>query len=134
MVHALEEVHRLLKPHGILIDIHPFPEPSILKVIRGDQVLFAEPKRESPDEDIQHADRAVEQVLDRKLFEVERRIEIDFWSLSSSVSELREFWDDYGAFDEEPKDEAVLTYQDGVYARAEEILEKIGRRGRGCHS
>jgi hypothetical protein len=30
MVHALEEIHRLLKPSGRLIDIHPVAEASWL--------------------------------------------------------------------------------------------------------
>ncbi len=126
MVHALEEIRRLLRPEGFLIDIHPFPEPSLVKVIQGDRILFAEPKRESEHEGVQHADRAVAEVLERKLFVAERNHEFDFFSYGSSVSELRDFWDRYKAFNESPKEEALLAYEDAVFARAEETLKGSG--------
>lgn len=34
MVHALEEVHRLLKSTGKLIDIHPVAAPSVIEIQR----------------------------------------------------------------------------------------------------
>ena len=126
MVHALEEIHRLLRPDGTLVDIHPFPEPSLVKVIRGDRTLFAEPKRESDHEGVQNADRAVAEVLERKLFVAERNGEFDFFSYGSSVAKLRDFWDRYDAFNESPKEETVLAYEDEVFARAEEILKGYG--------
>jgi hypothetical protein len=54
MVHALEEIHRLLRPNGTLIDIRPYAEPTIVEVISGDQTLFAEPKREHDHEGSWH--------------------------------------------------------------------------------
>ena len=67
MVHALEEIHRLLRPNGILIDIHPFPQAPEVKVIQGDEVIFAEPKRDiqDEDEDVKQADRALAEVVER---------------------------------------------------------------------
>ena len=109
-----------------MIDIHPFPEPSLVKVIQGDRTLFAEPKREGDHEGVQHADRAVAEVLERKLFVAERNREFDFFSYGSSVSELRDFWDRYDAFKESPKEEAQLAYEDEVFVRAEEILKGSG--------
>ena len=126
MVHALEEIHRLLRPDGTLVDIHPVPEPSLVEVIQGDRILFAEPKRESDHEGVQHADRAIAQVLERKLFVAERNHEFDFISYGSSVSKLRDFWDRYDAFKDSPKEEALLAYEDEVFARAEEILKGSG--------
>ena len=126
MVHALEEIHRLLRPDGTLVDIRPFPEPALVKVIQRDRILFAEPKRESDHEGVQHAERAVEEVLERKLFVAGRDHEFEFFSYGSSVSELRDFWDRYNAFNESPKEEALLEYEDEVFARAEEILKDSG--------
>ena len=126
MVHALEEIRRLLRPGGFLIDIHPFQEAPVVKVIQGDRILFAEPKRESEHEGIQQADRALEEVLERKLFVAERNHEFDFFSYGSSVPELRDFWDRYNAFNESPKEEALLAYEDEVFARAEETLKGSG--------
>lgn len=122
MVHALEEIHRLLRPEGGLVDIHPFPEPSLVKVIQRDQILFAEPKRETDHEGVMQADRAVAEVLERKLFVAEGKADFDFFSYGSSVSELREFWDRYNAYETEPKEEAQLAYEDKAYGRAEQVL------------
>ena len=38
MVHALEEIHRLLKPNGKLIDIHPVSEPSPIEIHQAGKV------------------------------------------------------------------------------------------------
>jgi hypothetical protein len=37
MVHALNLVHRLIKPGGALIDIHPLGQPPVIEVCQGDQ-------------------------------------------------------------------------------------------------
>ena len=126
MVHALEEIHRVLRPDGTLIDIHPFAEPPLVKVIQNNRILFAEPKRESDHEGIQNADRAVAEVLGRKLFVAERNRDFDFFSYASSVPELRDFWDSYNAFNESPKEAAILEFEDEVFARAEEALMGSG--------
>ena len=126
MVHALEEIHRVLRPDGTLIDIHPFAEPPLVKVIQNNRILFAEPKREGDHEGIQSADRAVAEVLERKLFVAERHHEFDFFSYGPSVSELRDFWDRYNVFNESPKEEALLEYEDEVFARAEQTLRGSG--------
>lgn len=126
MVHALEEIHRVLRPDGTLIDIHPFAEPPQVKVIENNRILFAEPKREGDHEGIQSADRAVAQVLGRKLFVAERNHDFDFFSYASSVPELRDFWDSYNAFNESPKELAFLEYEDEVFARAEAVLRGSG--------
>jgi len=43
MVHALEEIQRLLRPDGSLIDIHPVLEAPLIEAYQGDRVLLAEP-------------------------------------------------------------------------------------------
>ena len=121
MVHALEEIHRILRPDGTLIDIHPFAEPPLVKVVQNNRIMFEEPKREGDHEGIQSADRAVAEVLGRKLFVAERNRDFDFFSYASSVPELRDFWDSYNAFNESAKEIAILEYEDEVFARAEEV-------------
>jgi hypothetical protein len=127
MVHALEEIHRLLRPDGMLVDIRPFAEPSIIKVIAGDQILFAEPKRETDPESVLDSDRAMEEILERKLFVVVRAQDFDFFSYSSSATELREFWDRYNDYDPTPKEQDRLEYEDKVFGKAEQIRKDFGK-------
>lgn len=126
MVHALEAIHRLLRPDGTLVDIRPHAEPSILKVVSGDQTLFAEPKREGDHEGVLDSDRAMDEILDRKMFAVERGRDFEFISYGSTAAELREFWDRYNDYEPTPKEQEQLTFEDKVYAKAEEIRKDSG--------
>lgn len=126
MVHALEEINRLLRPDGRLVDIRPYAEPSMLKVVAGGQTLFAEPKRENDHEGVLESDRAMARVIDRGLFTVERGRDFDFLSYGSSSAELREFWDRYNDYDPTPKEQEQLTFEDKVYAKAEEVRKDSG--------
>ncbi|MFQ5943247.1 MAG: hypothetical protein ACE5JF_06815 [Anaerolineales bacterium] len=128
MVHALEEIHRLLRPEGKLIDIHPVPQPSTVQIIRDGEVMFAEPKRDITDEneDVQHADQAIAEVLAREVFALERSDEFDFFSHARTVPELREFWDRYNDYSDTPKAESRLAQEEAVYARAEKTRQELG--------
>ena len=128
MVHALEEIHRLLRPEGRLIDIHPVPVAPIVQVLRDGEVIFSKPKRDLDDldEDVVAADRAVEEVLRVGLYELERREEFDFYSYGATVAELREFWDQYNAYDDSPKDDSRVSQAEAVYAEAELVRQGSG--------
>lgn len=59
MVHALEEIKRLLRPDASLIDIHPLREAPIIQVHSAGGVVFAEPSSGYDyDDDLRHADDA----------------------------------------------------------------------------
>ncbi len=124
MVHALEEIHRLLRPDGTLVDIRPYAEPSILKVMAGDQTLFAEPKREGDHEGVLDSDRAMDEILERKVFAVERGRDFEFLSYGSTAGELQEFWDRYNDYESTPKEKEKLAFEDKAYAKADEIRKK----------
>ena len=126
MVHALEQIPRLLKADGILIDIHPVPESPRVKVLRGNEILFDEPRRLTDNEDIQSAEQALEEVTKRETYVVEQSEEFDFISYGSSGSELREFWDRYVAYDDGPEDPAKRAQKEAVYSRADEIVLEHG--------
>ena len=124
MVHALEAVHRLLRPDGTLVDIRPYAEPSILKVMAGDQILFAEPKREGDHEGVLDSDRAMDEILEHKVFAVERGRDFEFFSYGSTAAELREFWDRYNDYEGTPKEQEQLAFEDKAYAKADEIRKR----------
>ena len=127
MVHALEAVHRLLKPNGTLVDIRPHAEPSILEVAAGDQTLFAEPKREGDHEGVLDSDRAMDEILERKIFETVRGRDFEFFSYGSTAAELREFWDRYNDYEDTPIEEEHLSFEDKVYAKADEVRKDSGK-------
>ena len=128
MVHALEEIHRVLRPGGRLIDIHPALEVPLIKVLQGGRVLFAEP---DPDfdtyrEDVRQAEAALALVIQRGLFVIERSAEFDSSKYASSVAELLESNAKTGAYDDRPSDEAVEAREAELYARAGQVMQAAG--------
>jgi hypothetical protein len=64
MVHALEEIKRLLKPDGFLVDIHPVREEPLIQIYQRENLLFSESDPGYDyDESLQHADEALEEVI-----------------------------------------------------------------------
>jgi hypothetical protein len=127
MVHALEEIHRLLKSDGILIDIHPEPEGPIYKVFQGERILFSERKRETCSEDVLQAENALEISIQNNLYSVDQQGEFDFLIYASSVKELREYWEEMNEYEEESKDEETLAWEEEFFTRMENVIQTAGR-------
>ena len=126
MVHALEETRRLLKHDGAMVNILPSPEGDFIEVHHDGRILFAKRKRERPSEDVLRAEAAIEQVLDRGLFVIDRQDEFEFRTYGSSVSEFRAYWVEQSAYEEEPKANDILAREEYLYAQVEEILDELG--------
>jgi len=127
MVHAPEQIRRLLKPDGYLIDIHPIREAAFTRVYRVRRKLFEEsdPCYDYHDT-LRHADHALEEAVQRGLFHIEGKDEFEFVTYASSVSEMKDYWATYDAFDDKPKDEAITTRQNEMYARADKVMRAAG--------
>jgi hypothetical protein len=99
MVHALEKIHDLLSPTGVLVDIHPSAEPPSILVRVAGAIHEAGWLRET-DEYIEYeqADQALAQVIERGLFRLERRGVFRFTTHAPSLEDLRrhleEEWQD----------------------------------------
>ena len=92
MVHALEIIRRLLRPHGKLIDIHPVGEPSPVEVRVGGQTTLVGRLTETDDfVEYGQADAALAQAVQRRLFVLEREATFPFITHADSMSELREY-------------------------------------------
>jgi hypothetical protein len=126
MVHALEEIHRLLDPQGCLIDIHPLPESPLIQVHQQGRVFFTEPVPIYYNEDILAAEYAFEQVIQHQLFLVERAITIDFLTYASSVEELRAHYEQANAFDDSPQDETIAEWEAEIAPRVEQAMQTTG--------
>ena|SRR6185503_13787002 len=123
MVHALEEVQRLLKSDGRLIDIQPLMEAPLLKVYLGTRVVFVEPDPSYDyEDDLRQADAALTQVIQRGLFVIEERSEFDFLTDGSSAQELLAFWGKTST-EEDPAEQHIKE----VYNRVEEIRQSAGQ-------
>ena len=125
MVHALEEIHRLLRPAGTLIEIHPsVGEPPFVEVWSDGRRSFSE---EDPGfdyaDDLRHAEAAVKTVTDRGVFALRGRRRFELRTHANSVQQLRDHWAVYGAYDPEEKEETLARRQDEMYVRANEVLE-----------
>jgi len=128
MVHALEEIRRLLRPGGSLIDIHPVQEAPLTEVYQRGRVLFAEPRvAYDYDEDIHQAEQALTQCVRRRLFDREHSREFDFLTYGSSVPELRDFLEQANAFHESSIDDAEATREAVFYDRVEGIMKAAGK-------
>ena len=126
MVHALEEVQRLLKSTGRLIDIQPLIEAPLLQVHKENRVVFVEPDPSYDyEEDLKQADAALTHVIQRGLLVIEERSEFDFLTHGSSAQELLAFWDKASADDDISEDLAEQRIKE-VYARVEEIRQAAG--------
>jgi hypothetical protein len=99
MVHALQKIHRLLRPDGHLIDIHPTSDPASIEVRLGLQTTLAGWLHENDDYvEYEYADEALAKVAGSGLFVVERAGVFQFVTHAASIAELRDFlteeWED----------------------------------------
>ena len=117
MVHALEQIHFLLKGNGRLIDIHPPPEPPPIFVRLGDQRHPVGWVREADDYcEYAQADDALDEVVARGLYRWEKRGRFTFVTYAAAITELQahlaETWND-----------AIID--DRVIQRAEELMATV---------
>ena len=117
MVHALEEVYRLLRPDSYLIEIHPILEPPVLKVFDGSRLLFAGPyPGYDYEEALWQAENAIQRIIQRGLFAISGSKEFDFMTYGSSITEIQDLW-------EEPAEAREAE----LYGKVEEIMHAAGK-------
>lgn len=125
MVHALEQLHRLLRRAGTLIEIHPALEVPFVEVRSNGSLSFRE---DDPgfdyEDDLRSAEEAVATVVRRGIFILQRRRRFELRTYASSVRELRDHWAEVGAYDPEEKEEALVQRQNEMYTRAHEVLDR----------
>lgn len=126
MVHALQQTHRLLKPGGILIDIHPLDEPMLFQVHSGGAILFAEPEPDFSGEDYRHAQRALVQVVERGAFVLAGTSQFDFRVYASSIAELRAYLAEAGAYEPKNPDQAAKEREEALAAALGRTMQAAG--------
>ena len=125
MVHALEEIHRVTRPDGTLIEIHPALEFPFLEVRSSGELSFSQ---NDPgfdyEEDSRLAEEAVSTVVGRGVFVLEERRRFELRTHASSMQELRDHWAVADAYDPQEKEETLALRADEMYARAQEVLSR----------
>jgi hypothetical protein len=115
MVHALEKIQLVLKPDGILLDIHPTNEMAAIAVRLREQLLPAGWLNESDDYvEYEWADEALHHVVSSGQFALERVGTFEFVWHADSMSDLRAY------LAEEWKDASIDELTAG---RIEELLK-----------
>jgi hypothetical protein len=126
MVHALEEIHRLLKPQGNLVDIHPLPAAPIVEVHDKGRRLLSEAYPTQGSEPYRQADQAIDFVAQRGLFVVERRGVFDFFTHAPSASDLEAYLAFANAFDPGSPDKEVQARRADLVTRIDKIVAAAG--------
>ena len=126
MVHALEEIHRLLKPDGRLIDIHPLPEAPLIEVHQGGKIIFAAPAPAPGLDSMRQAEGALAQVVQRRLFVVEQSGIFDFLVYAASVSELHSYLEEADSHKDSPPDEAAAAEKAELSRQVDVVMQAAG--------
>ena len=129
MVHALEEIHRLLKPGGELIDIHPVSEPSPIEIYRDGKIdLAGHLTVRQWCLDFEQADNALGEIIQRGMFTVEQKGMFDTLTYYDSAAEMgtsfKESIHKY-ARDAQSVDEALLLAE-ALAKRAKKLMQTAG--------
>ena len=120
MVHALEQIHELLKPGGNLIDIHPDGEPiEFILPLDGREQLIGYMQETDDYIEYRQADEAIQMAISKGLFEVVKTGEFEFRTHADSFDELKAFLDENWS-------DAVIT--DEVIANARRLEKEHGKQ------
>lgn len=94
MVHALEAVHRLLAPGGLLIDLHPSGQPPPVVVRAGTAEHLAGWVEEEDDyREYELATAALDTAVARGLFRFVRRSAFTFATYTDTIDDLLCFFE-----------------------------------------
>ena len=137
MVHALEVIHRLLKPSGFLIDIHPVAEHSSIEKHQNGKIdLVGHLKVHQWCVDFEQADEALNEIVQNGKFTVEQKSLFDTLTYYDSAAEmgtsLKESIQKYTRVDEPVEEEvqhveALASRADALMSAAAEGAELVLR-------
>ena len=126
MVHALEEIHRLLKPDGCLIDIHPLVSDRFIEIHHNGKIAFAAAVPKFDIEDILQAENALTRVVQCQLFLVERAASFDFLTYASSVTELLAYYKEANAYEDDSTEDGFTRWVVEMSPKVEQALQTAG--------
>ena len=96
MVHALEQIHDLLKDRGFLIDIHPSGEKVKFLCELNGQEQFIGYLEESDDYiEYRQADDAIQKAISKGLFKPVKAGAFEFFTYADSFGEMKAFLEEH---------------------------------------
>ena len=120
MVHALEQIHSLLKSGGRLIDFHPNGKlVELIYSLDGQEQLIGYVQETDDYIEYHQADEAVETAVAAGLFGLDETGEFEFRTHADSFDELKAFLDENWS-------DAVIT--EDVIASARRLEKEHGKR------
>ena len=117
MVHALRQVHRLLKSDGILLDLRPAVKHRQVGVGEGKRWAFVAWMREDLTDD-RAADRALKRAAALGLFRPESNREFELDRVMDTLDDFREWLSDFPSGRLDPEDGRL-------FRRVERALAKV---------
>ena len=129
MVHALEEIHRLLKPNGALIDIHPVSEPLSIEIHQPGKVeLVGQLSVRQWCFEFEQADIALAEITRRGVFIMERNALFDLPTHYASAAELGSDLKESIELFARDAQAAIepLPHVEALTARAEDLMRAAG--------
>jgi hypothetical protein len=96
MVHALEEVHRVLRADGVIIDLRPVADHWPVEIVSAGQCWLAGRLEDLPPQLAEDAasEAALEQAKQAGLFEMKSQATFDFSYYWESLQDLRRYIED----------------------------------------
>jgi hypothetical protein len=122
MVHALQEIHRLLAPGGCLIDIQPATAPTSIEVHRPGEILLSLPVPDQTFEDIEQAGQAIRRVVNAGLFTVDQVMSFELRTYASTRAELRDYVAQESAFEACPSSELLALEDPAIAAQVDALV------------
>ena len=107
MVHALSEIHRVLKPNGTLLDLRPVEDSWSVEIVSGSGWQATGRLSDMPQgmADDAAANQAMREVESRGWFIPKKMEEFPFFYYWDTPSEMKEFmedeWEDFEKLEEE---------------------------------
>ena len=107
MVHALDEIRRMLKPNGFLIDLRPVESNWGVEVVSGSGYQLAGRLSDLPQglADDEASNQAVKEAESKRWYIKEKESEFDFFYYWDTPSEMKEFmeteWEDFEKLEED---------------------------------
>jgi hypothetical protein len=92
MVHALETVHSLIKPGGLLLDIHPGTDKAWVEARVNGKDYFLDCLEETDNYiEYEQADQALAQGVERRLFTIADSGKFTFIIHAATIEEMRDY-------------------------------------------